>query len=143
MTSSTKSAFKMLSAIDLAKGYMSWDGSSHRVLCLLEPQDEPDIIECDGILYMPDKECEFIPEEFAISYVFDEQGNAKPVGKPSDDCERFYCSECGFDMGFASGGEPAWFENSYPWNPFFSYCPNCRARVRLPWSWLNKKEVDR
>lgn len=112
-----------------------------KVLRLLQPQGEPDIIECDGRLYVPDKECEFIPEEFAISYVFDGQGNAKPVGKPSDDCERFYCSECGFDMGFASEGEPAWFENSYPWNPFFSYCPNCRARVRLPWSWLNKKEV--
>jgi hypothetical protein len=71
-----------------------------KVLRLLEPQGEPDMIECDGRLYVLDKECEFIPEEFAISYVFDEQGNAKPVGKPSDDCERFYCSECGFDMGF-------------------------------------------
>ena len=35
-----------------------------RVLRLLEPQGEPDIIECDGRLYVPDKECEFIPEEF-------------------------------------------------------------------------------
>lgn len=111
-----------------------------KVLRLLEVQGAPDIIVCGGRMYVPDKECEFIPEEFIFD--FDEQGSKQPVGKPSDDCERFYCSECGFDMGFASEGEPAWFENSYPWNPFFSYCPNCRARVRFPWSWLNKKEVN-
>lgn len=111
-----------------------------KVLRLLEVQGAPDIIVCDGRLYVLDKECEFIPEEFIFD--FDEQGSKRPVGKPSDDCERFYCSECGFDMGFASEGEPAWFENSFPWNPFFSYCPNCRARVRFPWSWLNKKEVN-
>lgn len=111
-----------------------------KVLRLLEVQGAPDIIVCDGRLYVPDKECEFIPEEFIFD--FDEQGSKRTVGKPSDDCERFYCSECGFDMAFASEGEPAWFENSFPWNPFFSYCPNCRARVRSPWSWLNKKEVN-
>ena len=35
-----------------------------RVLRLLEPQGDPDIIECDGRLYVPDEECEFVPEEF-------------------------------------------------------------------------------
>lgn len=57
-----------------------------KVLRLLQPQGEPDIIECDGRLYVPDKECEFIPEEFIFD--FDEQGSKQPVGKPSDDCER-------------------------------------------------------
>ena len=47
-----------------------------RVLRLLEPQGEPDIIECDGRLYVPDKECEFIPNiGFALS--------AAPISNPS------------------------------------------------------------
>ena len=52
-----------------------------RVLRLLEPQDEPDIIECDGRLYVPDEECEFVPEEFDT--VWDEEDQCLRIALPS------------------------------------------------------------
>lgn len=36
-------------------GSVSLDGSGVKILRLLEPQGEPDIIECDGWRYMPNE----------------------------------------------------------------------------------------
>lgn len=85
-----------------------------RVLRLLEPQGEPDIIECDGRLYVPDEEC---------------------------DC--FTCSKCGQELMFDWSGEYSWFEPEYPYKPInLKYCPGCRARVLFPHPWLGSKEEE-
>ena len=34
-------------------GSVSLDGSGVKILRLLDPQGEPDVIECDGVRYMP------------------------------------------------------------------------------------------
>jgi len=112
-----------------------------RILRLLEPQSEPDIIECDGKLYVPDKECEFVPEEFQI--ICDEEGQSWRIGKPEEDCSWFTCSECGTSLMFDWTGEYGWFEPEYPYKPVgLNYCPKCGARVLFPPSWLGMKEVD-
>lgn len=38
-------------------GSISLDGSGVKILRLLEPQGEPDVIECDGRRYMPEQTC--------------------------------------------------------------------------------------
>ena len=38
-------------------GTISLDGSGVKILRLLEPQGEPDVIECDGVRYMPQRTC--------------------------------------------------------------------------------------
>lgn len=43
-------------------GTVSLDGSGVKILRLLEPQGEPDIIECDGMRYMPERTCKWTPE---------------------------------------------------------------------------------
>lgn len=112
-----------------------------KVLRLLEPQGEPDIIECDGRLYVPDKECEFIPEEFETRW--DDEGQCLRIEKPSYDCECFTCSECGEELKFDRDGAYSWFEPYYPYKPIgLKYCPGCRSRVLFPHPWLDK-EVDR
>lgn len=112
-----------------------------KVLRLLQPQGEPDIIECDGRLYVPDKECEFIPEEFETRW--DDENQCLRVEKPSDDCGCFTCSECGEELKFDWGGACSWFEPEYPYKPIgLKFCPGCRARVLFPHPWLDK-EVDR
>lgn len=57
----------------------------------LNRRAEPDIIECDGRLYVPDEECEFVPEEFDT--VWDEEDQCLRIAKPSDDCDCFTCSK--------------------------------------------------
>lgn len=37
-------------------GSVSLDGSGVKILRLLEPQGEPDVIECDGRRYVPERE---------------------------------------------------------------------------------------
>ena len=112
-----------------------------RVLRLLEPQGEPDIIECDGRLYVPDKECEYIPEGFETRW--DDESQCLRIEKPSDDCDCFTCSECGEELKFDWDGAGSWFESEYPYKPIeLKYCPGCRARVLFPHPWLDK-EVDR
>lgn len=112
-----------------------------RILRLLEPQGDPDIIECDGKLYVPDKECEFVPEAFDT--VWDEKDQCLRIGKPSEDCSCFTCSECGQELMFDWSGEYSWFEPEYPYKPInLTYCPGCRARVLFPHPWLGMKEVD-
>lgn len=112
-----------------------------RVLRLLEPQGEPDIIECDGRLYVPDEECEFVPAEFDT--VWDEEGQCLRIAKPSDDCGCFTCSKCGQELMFDWSGEYSWFEPEYPYKPIsLKYCPGCRARVLFPHPWLGSKEEE-
>lgn len=113
-----------------------------RVLRLLEPQGEPDIIECDGKLYVPDKECEFMPEWFYG--VWDDELQHERVTKPSDDCSYFSCDECGFELRFDWDGDLTWFEPKYPYKPIgLKYCPGCGARVLFPPSWVQEiKEED-
>lgn len=112
-----------------------------RVLRLLEPQGEPDIIECDGRLYVPDEECEFVPEEFDT--VWDEEDQCLRIAKPSDDCDCFTCSKCGQELMFDWSGEYSWFEPEYPYKPInLKYCPGCRARVLFPHPWLGSKEEE-
>lgn len=109
-----------------------------RVLRLLEPQGEPDIIECDGRLYVPDEECEFVPEEFDT--VLDEEDQCLRIAKPSDDCNCFTCSKCGQELMVDWSGEYSWFEPEYPYKPIsLKYCPGCRARVLFPHPWLGSK----
>ncbi len=36
-------------------GSVSLDGSGVKILRLLEPQGEPDVIECDGVRYVPER----------------------------------------------------------------------------------------
>ncbi len=38
-------------------GTISLDGSGVKILRLLEPQGEPDVIECDGRRYVPEQTC--------------------------------------------------------------------------------------
>lgn len=38
-------------------GSISLDGSGVKILRLLEPQGEPDVIECDGMRYVPERTC--------------------------------------------------------------------------------------
>lgn len=112
-----------------------------RVLRLIEPQGDPDIIECDGRLYVPDEECEFVPEEFDT--VWDEEDQCLRIVKPSDDCDCFTCSKCGQELTFDWSGEYSWFEPEYPYKPIsLKYCPGCRARVLFPHPWLGMKEVE-
>lgn len=111
----------------------------NRLLRLLEPQGEPDIIECDGKLYVPDKVCEFVPEEFET--VYDEEDQGWHIGNPGEDCWYFSCSECGQDLMFSWTGEYTWFEPERPYKPYLKYCPGCGARVLFLPSWLDMKEV--
>lgn len=112
-----------------------------RVLRLLEPQGEPDIIECDGKLYVSDKECEFIPEAFDT--VWDEEDQCFRIVGPSEDCSCFTCSECGQELMYDCDGERSWFEPEYPYKSFgLNYCPGCGARALFPHPWLGAKEED-
>lgn len=112
-----------------------------RVLRLIEPQGDPDIIECDGRLYVPDEECEFVPEEFDT--VWDEEDQCLRIAKPSDDCYCFTCSKCGQELMFDWSGGYSWFEPEYPYKPIsLKYCPGCRARVLFPHPWLGSKEEE-
>lgn len=112
-----------------------------RVLYILEPQDEPDVIECDGKLYVPDRECEFIPSAFETQW--DEDDRCLRIGKPSEDCDSFMCSECEYELMYDYTGEYSWFDSEYPYEPHgLRYCPGCGARVLFPPSWLDTKEVE-
>ena len=95
-----------------------------RVLRLIEPQGDPDIIECDGRLYVEEDQC-------------------LRIAKPSDDCDCFTCSKCGQELAFDWSGEYSWFEPEYPYKPIsLKYCPGCRARVLFPHPWLDSKEEE-
>lgn len=112
-----------------------------RVMCIHGNHGEPDVIECDGKLYVPDKVCEYVPEDFDSMY--DGEDRRVIVGKPSEDCTSFVCSECANYMMFDCTGEYSWFEPEYPYKPIaLNHCPRCGARVLFPPSWLDMKEVE-
>jgi DNA-directed RNA polymerase subunit RPC12/RpoP len=112
-----------------------------RVLRLVEPQGEPDVIECDSRLYVPDRECEYVPAVFDTEW--DEHDRELTIGRPSNECDAFICSECSNELMFDWGGDYSWFEPKYPYKPRgLRYCPGCGARVLFPPSWIGKKEVE-
>lgn len=98
--------------------------SGMRVLRLPEPQGSPDYIECDGQRYVPENTCTFYPNETETR--FDEDDNEIETNEPSENCDAFECSACGFPMMF---GDMGWFDEEQPYKPRFKFCPNCGARV--------------
>ncbi len=85
--------------------------------------------------------CEFVPTSFRVAY--DEEDRAITYGEPSDDCDSFSCSRCGYELMYEKGGSYSWFTDSYPYKPNgLRWCPGCGAIVHFPWSWLDKKEVE-
>ena len=102
------------------------DGSSVKVLRIIQPQGLPDVIECDHERYARQEVCCYVPEE--LKTVYDEEGNEVETFEPDDDCEVFGCSACGNPMMFSRDGD-GWFDEVPPYKPRFSYCPNCGARV--------------
>ena len=88
-----------------------------------------------------EKVCEYVPEDFDSMY--DGEDRRVIVGKPSEDCTSFVCSECANYMMFDWTGEYSWFEPEYPYKPIaLNHCPRCGARVLFPPSWLDMKEVE-
>lgn len=81
-------------------GSVSLDGSGVKILRLLEPQGEPDVIECDGARYVPERTCHV---------------KVRPGDNHTDVCES--CDQCNF----------GWHRSIYD-KPFL-HCPNCRAKV--------------
>lgn len=90
-------------------GSVSLDGSGVKILRLLEPQGEPDVIECDGMRYVPERTCNRV--------LMDITGN-KPYRKVAvslnDTCNG--CSECGAPWRTHGFDHP-------------NYCPNCGTKV--------------
>ena len=112
-----------------------------RILRLPEPQGSPAAIECGGVLYVPRRECEYVPAVFDTEW--DEQDQELRVGRPSDECDAFICSECGNELMFAWDGEYSWFEPEPPYKPRgLRFCPGCGAHVSFPPSWIGKREVE-
>lgn len=66
----------------------------------------------DGVCYVPAREtCRYLPNI------------VEPEGDGADeDCEEFSCSVCDFTMA-----REGWFDSGGA--PYFSYCPNCGAKV--------------
>lgn len=111
------------------------------ILRILEPQGAPDVIECDGAAYPRIfLACEYVPEVFDTEW--DEEDRELRIGRPSEDCTAFMCSECGNSMMFDWTGEYSWFEPEHPYKPIgLRFCPRCGAKVLFPPSWISKREV--
>lgn len=75
-------------------GSVSLDGSGVKILRLLEPQGEPDVIECDGRRYVPERTCHLEPIPYCPG---DYEGMRCSVCKIADiDMgEGSYCAGCG------------------------------------------------
>lgn len=85
--------------------------------------------------------CEFIPSDFEV--IFDEEDQEIELPEPSDNCDSFYCSRCGYELAYDNYEGCSWFESKYPYEPYgLNCCPGCGAVVRFPWSWLDKEEVE-
>lgn len=83
-------------------GSISLDGSGVKILRLLDPQGEPDVIECDGIRYTPEQTCKI-----------------EQTG-----CATGICSSCGieFNASVVTNDPPDYVTSA-------RYCPNCGAKV--------------
>lgn len=100
----------------------------------------PDYIEWNGLLYAPLKECTYEPSVFETEW--DEQDQELKIGRPSDDCDSFVCSECGNELAFDWGGDRSWFDPKPPYKPIgLKHCPGCGSRVLFPPSWIGKRTV--
>lgn len=78
----------------------------------------------NGIMYVPRKYCSFVPEEYEVR--FDSNGDEFETANPSEYCDCFVCSECGYPMMY---GDMGWFETEYPYKPNFKFCPWCGSKV--------------
>lgn len=93
-------------------GSISLDGSGVKILRLLEPQGEPDVIECDGMRYVPERTCEIVRCE---------------TGEPAEyDCDEviWHCESCHEEVAIY-----AYNENGDTWADKPAFCPNCGAKV--------------
>lgn len=77
-------------------GSVSLDGSGVKILRLLEPQGEPDVIECDGMRYVPERTTKRVNSKDAFGIT--------DCGEEYDACflcarklyiEDEFCSGCG------------------------------------------------
>lgn len=75
-------------------GSISLDGSGVKILRLLDPQGEPDVIECDGVRYVPERMCHLEPIPY---WPGDYEGMRCSVCKTADLDMGVgsYCSVCG------------------------------------------------
>lgn len=75
-------------------GTVSLDGSGVKILRLLEPQGEPDIIECDGMRYMPERTCKWTQwDQHSDEYFSTECGREFQWATPYDLPD--HCPGCG------------------------------------------------
>lgn len=83
-------------------GTISLDGSGVKILRLLDPQGDPDVIECDGMRYVPERTCKMVPmwnEPDANGYIV---------------CE---CDICGWRADYAADSDPV------------GWCAGCGSKV--------------
>lgn len=78
-------------------GFWSLDGSGVKIMHVLEPQGEPDIIVCDGKHYKPERTCQAKPAVgggWFCSHcgVFVDR---HPMANATDRLEARYCPNCG------------------------------------------------
>lgn len=88
-------------------GSVSLDGSGVKILRLLDPQGEPDVIECDGRRYVPERTCKMVYS-----------GDPKT---PENTCRQ--CTACG---AFEISNE---FYDGAGYAARLRYCPCCGAKV--------------
>lgn len=75
-------------------GSVSLDGSGVKILRLLDPQGEPDVIECDGIRYVPEQRYQQLAEGARDLF--------KAVEPMHEQCNEDTCCNL-VDMGWLSG----------------------------------------
>lgn len=82
----------------------AFDVPQTKRLRLLEPQGNPDVIECDGVEYVPKRTCEM---------------------NPNPDYDFVACSVCGYEeeklLLFPCDGRLQEYDGNF--------CPNCGAQV--------------
>lgn len=74
-------------------GSISLDGSGVKILRLLDPQGEPDVIECDGVRYVPEQRYQQLSEMARDLF--------KAVKPMHEQCNEDTCCNLG-DMGWPS-----------------------------------------
>lgn len=72
-------------------GSISLDGSGVKILRLLDPQGEPDVIECDGMRYVPEQRYQLLEEVARDMYAalhINEHCSMEFI-RDNGDCEHF------------------------------------------------------
>ena len=98
--------------IDYSFGYEMSDGhhglgaseAAPPVAFTVRRHDSENPLACEEIVYRPERTCENLLD---------------------DHCCDFECSECGFSVRTVPGEGTDWH------TPFWSYCPNCGAKVAV------------